>query len=155
MPMTAKRREKLVELGRHTVAILGGGVMLSFANLIQLVGLIRGEIFLALALLFGILIGMMTTELPHAVISGFLAFFAGILMFFGFIVLPMCGAVSLEMAETLVGFAAFSVVRVLLFSFLAVVLVGPVIGRIVGPQWHAAEIGKHELKVPLPAKEET
>jgi hypothetical protein len=154
MPMTAKRKERLFELGRHAVAVLGGGLMICSAHLLQLMELIHGEIFLILVFLIGVLIGMMSTELPHAIISGFLAYFSGILTFYGFIFLSVGGVVTAQIAEVLLEFATFSVVRVLLFSFFAEVLVGPVIGRIIGPQWYAAQIGKHWLKVPLPEKQE-
>lgn len=153
MPMTAKRREKLTGLGRYAFAIMGGGVMLCFCNFLQLVGLISGDIFLLLVYLFGLLVGMMTSELPGAIASGFLAFFVGTLMFFGFIVLPVGGAASAQLAEVLVYFAIDSVIRVMVLSFLAMVLVGPVLGRIIGPEWYPVEIHKHQLKVPLPEKQ--
>ena len=153
MPMTLKQREKLIGWGRYALAILGGGAMLCFSNFLQLTGLIRGDGFLLLVVLFGILIGMMTSELPGAIASGFLAFFVGTLMFFGFILLPVGGAVSWQLAEVLVYFAIDSVIRLIPFSFLAIVLIGPVVGRIIGPDWYPVGIQKHELKVPLPEKE--
>jgi hypothetical protein len=153
MPMTLKRREKLVGLGRYALAILGGGAMLCYGSFLQLVGLIRGEVFLLLVILFGILIGMMASELPSAIVSGFLAFFVGTLMFFGFILLPVGGAVSWQLAEVLVYFAIDSVIRVIVLSFFAIVLIGPVVGRIIGPDWYQVRIQKHTLKVPLPEKE--
>ncbi len=153
MSMTTRQREKLTRWGRYAFAILGGGMMLCFANFLQLVGLIGGELFLLLVLLCGILVGMMASELPGSIAAGFLTFFTGTLMFFGLIILPIGASVSWEFADILVRFAIDSVVRVVAFSFLAIVLVGPVIGRILGPEWYPVEIRKHELKVPLPEKE--
>jgi len=150
--MTLKRREKLFGWGRYALAVLGGGAMLCFGHFLQLIGLIRGEGFLLLALLFGILIGMMAHELPAAIASGFLAFFVGTLMFFGFILLPVGGAVSWQLAEVLVYFAIDSVVRSILLGFFSIVLIGPVVGVIIGPNWNPVEIQKHELKVPLPER---
>jgi hypothetical protein len=151
--MTTKQTEKLAGLARYAFAIIGGGVMLCFGNFLQLVGFIGGDIFLLLVVVFGILIGMMANELPSAIASGFLAFFVGTLMFFGFILLPVGGAVSSQLADVLVYFAIDSAVRVMVLSFLAGVLVGPVLGRIIGPDWYPVQIGKHTLKVPLPEKE--
>ena len=151
--MALKQREKLIGWGRYALAILGGGAMLCFGNFLQLIGLIRGDGFLLLVVLFGILIGMMASELPGAIASGFLAFFVGTLMFFGFIFLPVGGAVSFQLAEVLVYFAINSVIGVTALAFLAMVLVGPVVGRIIGPDWYPVQLQKHELKVPLPEKE--
>jgi hypothetical protein len=155
MPMSGKQKEKLLDLGRQVAAMLGGGLILCTANLLQLMQIVRGEVFVVLAFLVGILVGMMSTELPHAIVSGFLAYFAGVLTFYGFIFLSVGGSLNPLIAEASLEFATFSIIRVLLFSFFAEVLVGPVVGRIIGPQWYAPQVGKHELRVPLPEKRET
>jgi hypothetical protein len=154
MELTGKQREKLHESLRITLAIFGGGMMLCFSNFAVLLGLVPGAIFFILVILFGMLIGMIITELQHAVVAGLAAMAAGYLILFGFILVPLPGTViSLQMVEARMYFALESMFRSLLLEVMGTLL-GTVVGRIVGPEWYALRIPKHELKVGIPDKED-
>lgn len=145
MQLSARQKENMFEWVRRILAILGGGVLLCFANLLMIVAAIPAAAFLILVLIFGCLIGMITSEVHHAMVAGLGAIAAGAFILLLFLFFSIRGLASWQFADVLIYYAITSLFTSLVFQFVGV-LVGSVIGRIIGPEWYAAGAAKHRLR---------
>jgi hypothetical protein len=145
MQLSARQKESMFEWTRRILAVLGGGVLLCFANLFMVVAAIPGATFLILVFFLGCLIGMLASEVHHAVVAGLGAIAAGALILFLFVLFSIPSFVSWQFIDVLLFYVIGSLVRSLAFQVIGV-LAGTVVGRIIGPSWYDAGAARHKLR---------
>lgn len=133
--LTPRQKDTWRNVQRILIAILGGGVMICFTNFTLLVQLTEGMVIFLLAALSGLLVGLISTEIHYAVLSGLTAPFMGIIIYVGVIIGPLQLFVSPQLGNVFVVIALYSVIRTIHIQIFGV-LFGSFIGRVVGPDWH-------------------
>ncbi|MFX1575619.1 MAG: hypothetical protein ACFFCF_00445 [Promethearchaeota archaeon] len=145
MELTAPQKERLSLYIRTAISILGGGLLITAAVFAFLVNLIYVVIFGLLVVLIGIIIGMYSTEIHYAIMSGLLAVFMGFLFLFGILSLAIAIYAAWNLLDILIMIAIDISVRLFMVQLLAI-MPGVVVGRLLGPEWFEP-IVKHKLKV--------
>lgn len=153
MHLNAKQKERISESVRFIISAVFGSIMISFANFTLLTGYTDGTIYVILMLFFGVLIGMYSSEIHYAILSGMLSIFLGFIIYYVFLTMPVVIFASWTLYDILILFGISNVVRVVMLQLVGI-LMGTVIGRIIGPGWYEPTTPKHKLKIGVPSARE-
>jgi hypothetical protein len=149
MELTTKQKERINAYLRFGVVLLGAATMLSFSHFLVLINL--GGFIFPIAIVFGIVIGMMNTEIHLAIMNGLLGYMVSIALFIVIILVPIVFSASFILSDILILGGIDAIVRAIVPHTLGI-FIGTPIGRFLGPDWFPA-IEKHKLRVPLPSEE--
>lgn len=133
--LTPRQKGKWRDSLRILSAVMGGGVIMAFVNFTLLVQLTEGIVVFLLAVLVGLIVGMISSEIHYAILSGLFAPFMGAIIFFGIIIGPLQMFVSVQLGNVFILLGFYSIVPEILFQIFGV-LFGSFIGRVVGPEWY-------------------
>ncbi|MFX1562772.1 MAG: hypothetical protein ACFFDP_05650 [Promethearchaeota archaeon] len=116
-------------------SILGGGLMMCFLNFTVLIQLTGGITVFLLAILIGILVGMVSPEIHYAVLSGITTIFMGLIMFSAIVVGPLQMLVTPQLGNVFIVVALYSTIYTIHFQIFGI-LFGSFIGSVIGPEWY-------------------
>ncbi|MFX1319664.1 MAG: hypothetical protein ACFE9D_09330 [Promethearchaeota archaeon] len=150
MNLSPRQKEQINLYFRFFASTVGGGLMITFAYFSLLTNFIIGAVFAVLMFIIGLLIGLYSTEIQYAIISGFFAIFIGLIIVFGTVYLAAVVMNTWSIMDILFLITIDIVVRAFMLQLLGI-LPGVVIGRLFGPEWLEPEI-KHRLKVGIDGK---
>lgn len=150
MDISPKQKEKANLYLRIGLTIVGGGIIISFTFFTLLTNLIIGALFAVLMFFIGILIGLYSTEIHYAILSGFLAIFMGLIILFGTLFIGIALVGAWDILDILILLTIDIVVRAFALQLLGM-LPGVVIGQLLSPDWLEPKT-KHKLKVGLDNK---
>jgi hypothetical protein len=145
MNMSARQKEKVNLYFRFLATTIGAGLITAFNYLTLLTNITVGFMFVFLMFLVGVLIGLYSTEIQYAIISGFLSIFFGFMILFGIVYLSVAVLNAWAILDVITLLTIDIVVRAFMLQLLGI-LPGVVIGQIIGPDWLEPSI-KHKLKV--------
>ncbi len=149
MELSIKQKERINAYIRFAVVMLGAATMLSFSHFLVLINL--GGFIFPIAIVFGIVIGMMNTEIHLALLNGLIGYMFSIILFILIILVPIAMSSSFLLGDILILGGIDAIVRAIVPHTLGI-FIGTPIGRFIGPDWFPA-IEKHKLRVPLPKDE--